>query len=63
MTVSTPMKICSAQSLSETASGQVCGDLDHALAAYNWGQGNVDRHGLDNMPQETRNYVAKINPC
>ena len=36
------------------------GDLDHALAAYNWGQGNVDRHGLDNMPQETRNYVAKI---
>ncbi len=36
------------------------GDLDHALAAYNWGQGNVDRHGLDKMPQETRNYLAKI---
>ncbi len=36
------------------------GDLDHALAAYNWGQGNVDRHGLDKIPQETRNYLAKI---
>lgn len=36
------------------------GDLDHALAAYNWGQGNVDRHGLERMPTETRNYIAKI---
>lgn len=36
------------------------GDLDHALAAYNWGQGNVDRHGLEHMPEETRNYLAKI---
>lgn len=36
------------------------GDLDHALAAYNWGQGNVDRHGLDKMPQETRQYLDKI---
>ena len=36
------------------------GDLDHALAAYNWGQGNVDRHGLEKMPDETRNYLAKI---
>ncbi len=36
------------------------GDLDHALAAYNWGQGNVDRHGLDNMPAETRNYLVKV---
>ncbi|MDX2480683.1 MAG: lytic transglycosylase domain-containing protein [Desulfuromusa sp.] len=36
------------------------GDLDHALAAYNWGQGNVDRHGLKNMPEETRNYLAKV---
>lgn len=36
------------------------GDLDHALAAYNWGQGNVDRHGLENMPEETRNYLTKI---
>jgi soluble lytic murein transglycosylase-like protein len=36
------------------------GDIDHALAAYNWGQGNVDRHGLGKMPEETRNYLAKI---
>lgn len=36
------------------------GDLDHALAAYNWGQGNVDRHGLESMPEETRNYLTKI---
>jgi len=36
------------------------GDLDHALAAYNWGQGNVDRHGLEKMPQETREYLARV---
>ncbi len=36
------------------------GDLDSALAAYNWGPGNVDRHGLEKMPTETRNYLAKI---
>jgi soluble lytic murein transglycosylase-like protein len=36
------------------------GDLDHALAAYNWGQGNVDRKGLEQMPLETRNYIAKV---
>ena len=36
------------------------GDLDRALAAYNWGQGNVDRHGLEKMPLETRNYLAKV---
>lgn len=36
------------------------GDLDHALAAYNWGQGNVDRYGLHRMPNETRNYIARI---
>ena len=36
------------------------GDLDRALAAYNWGQGNVDRHGLEKMPAETRNYLTKV---
>jgi hypothetical protein len=36
------------------------GDLDHALAAYNWGMGNVDRHGLDRLPEETRNYLDRV---
>ncbi|MEZ5524453.1 MAG: lytic transglycosylase domain-containing protein [Pseudomonadales bacterium] len=36
------------------------GDLDYALAAYNWGQGNVDRKGLGKMPQETRDYLVKV---
>lgn len=37
------------------------GDLPSALAAYNWGQGNVDRKGLENMPAETKDYIAKIS--
>ncbi|WP_235895437.1 lytic transglycosylase domain-containing protein [Yersinia rochesterensis] len=36
------------------------GDLDKALASYNWGIGNVKKHGLDLMPQETRNYIPKV---
>ncbi len=36
------------------------GDLDHALAAYNWGPGNVDRHGLEKIPQETREYLSRV---
>ncbi len=36
------------------------GDLDRALAAYNWGQGNVDRKGLTQMPEETRQYLARV---
>jgi hypothetical protein len=36
------------------------GDLPSALAAYNWGQGNVDRQGLSNAPPETQNYISKI---
>ncbi len=28
-----------------------------ALAAYNWGRGNVIRHGLENSPLETKNYI------
>ncbi len=31
-----------------------------ALAAYNWGMGNVERKP-DRMPQETRTYVARVN--
>lgn len=36
------------------------GDLGTALAAYNWGQGNVMRKGLGAAPKETRDYVPKI---
>ena len=35
-------------------------DLNRALAAYNWGQGNLNRQGMGNAPSETRNYIAKI---
>ncbi|MBF0135310.1 MAG: lytic transglycosylase domain-containing protein [Magnetococcales bacterium] len=36
------------------------GNRNTALAAYNWGMGNVDRRE-DPMPKETRNYIARIN--
>lgn len=36
------------------------GNLDEALAAYNWGPGNVDRHGTETLPRETRQYLAKV---
>ncbi|MFA6822932.1 MAG: lytic transglycosylase domain-containing protein [Geobacter sp.] len=35
------------------------GDLDAALAAYNWGPGNVDRRP-DRLPRETRDYLVKV---
>jgi hypothetical protein len=36
------------------------GDLRKALAAYNWGQGNVDRKGLEEMPESTKEYIENI---
>jgi soluble lytic murein transglycosylase-like protein len=41
------------------------GDLKLALAAYNWGMGNVDRHmnnggSFGGMPAETRNYITRV---
>ncbi|MGS0926161.1 lytic transglycosylase domain-containing protein, partial [Salmonella enterica] len=36
------------------------GDLAKALAAYNWGEGNVQRKGLSAAPGETRNYVPRV---
>lgn len=36
------------------------GDLEKALASYNWGLGNVQKKGMDNLPTETRNYVPKV---
>lgn len=35
-------------------------DPTTALAAYNWGMGNVNRQGLQNMPKETQDYIARI---
>lgn len=35
------------------------GNVPKALAAYNWGMGNVDRRP-DRLPQETRQYVSGI---
>lgn len=37
------------------------GNVDKALASYNWGPGNFDRHGKSNMPKETRNYIVMVN--
>lgn len=37
------------------------GDVDSALAAYNWGPGNVDRRGVTGaLPRETRDYLARV---
>ena len=36
------------------------GDLNRALAAYNWGPGNLDRKGMAAAPKETRDYVDAI---
>ncbi len=35
------------------------GDVPRALAAYNWGMGNVERNP-EKLPQETRDYIARI---
>jgi len=35
------------------------GNVDAALAAYNWGPGNVDKRP-DHLPRETRAYLARV---
>lgn len=39
---------------------QFNGDPQLALAAYNWGPGNVSKNGYSNWPAETQNYVSSI---
>ncbi|MBF0109492.1 MAG: lytic transglycosylase domain-containing protein [Magnetococcales bacterium] len=36
------------------------GNVRSALAAYNWGMGNLERKPVAAMPGETRQYVSKI---
>lgn len=36
------------------------GDLDRALVAYNWGQGNLARKGREAAPAESNAYSARI---
>ncbi len=36
------------------------GDINKAVAAYNWGPGNVQRQGLGAMPAETRGYLKNV---
>lgn len=36
------------------------GDIKKALAAYNWGPGNVKKHGYSGAPQSVKNYVNKV---
>ena len=36
------------------------GSWEGAVAAYNWGIGNLTRQGIENAPEETRNYLQAI---
>lgn len=36
------------------------GDLVKATAAYNWGDGNLNKYGLGGMHKETRDYVQAV---
>jgi soluble lytic murein transglycosylase-like protein len=35
------------------------GDVRLALAAYNWGMGNLEKHP-GAMPRETKNYISQV---
>lgn len=39
---------------------QQTGSIPGALAAYNWGIGNLQRKGMQAAPEETRNYIQKV---
>ena len=37
------------------------GNINNALASYNWGPGNFDRHGTTRLPGETKRYITTVN--
>jgi hypothetical protein len=37
---------------------QYNGNIDKALAGYNWGSGKMQEQGFENMPKETREYIS-----
>ena len=37
------------------------GNVDMALAAYNWGSGNIQKYGMNHLPQETAGYLNKYH--
>lgn len=39
---------------------QLKGDWKSAVAAYNWGIGNLQKQGIANAPLETVNYIKKV---
>lgn len=39
---------------------QFNGNVPEAIAAYNWGPGNVQRKGMGALPQETSDYISKV---
>lgn len=39
---------------------QYDGNVDKALAAYNWGMGNLAKKGMSKMPAETIQYLSKV---
>lgn len=36
------------------------GNVEKALAAYNWGLGNLDKKGLNEAPKETKEFIPKV---
>ncbi len=40
--------------------GMYGGNLDLALAAYNWGEGNLAKKTLGSAPSETKNYISEV---
>lgn len=41
---------------------QKFGSWQNAIAAYNWGPGNLEKQGILRAPEETRRHLAKLQP-